>query len=124
MTHADPIKGPELEALITRGMNGEPLDVVDAMLRTVLIVPVGPRAGGFDPVYFDRDGVPMLSAFTSFELTGHVTKLAKFALSMSGRDLVLRMPAGQGVVLNPGHDVGLELLPPAVASIAQRVRRP
>lgn len=101
-------------------MDGEPVDVIGAMLRTVLVVAVGPRPGGFDPVYFDRGGVPMLAAFTSFELTAHVTELAQHALTMTGRDLVLRMPPGQGIVVNPGHDVGFEILPVAMAHVAQR----
>lgn len=122
MTHPEAMAGTELEAVIKRGMDGEPIDVIAAMLRTVLIVPVGAQSGGFNPVYFDRDGVPMLAAFTSFELTGRVTDLAKHALTMTGRDLVLRMPADEGIVLNPGHGVGLEILPVAVASIAERAR--
>jgi hypothetical protein len=124
MTDVEALSGPELEELIRRGMTGEPLDVISAMLRTVLIVPVGPQSSGFDPVYFNRDGVSMLAAFTAFELTSRVTDLAKYALTMTGRDLMLRMPAGEGIVLNPGHDIGLEILPVAVESITQRIREP
>jgi hypothetical protein len=40
-----------------------------------------------------------------------VTKLAKYAITMTGRDLVIRMPGGHG---------GPEILPEAVGTILAR----
>lgn len=52
--HGDPVTGPELEALISLGIQGETVDVVDPLLRTQVVVPnggpVGPSLEGFDPV--------------------------------------------------------------------------
>lgn len=121
MRSGDRIGGDELERMIARAMSGERLDVIEAMLRTQLVVPsggdVGPGFEGFVPVLYDRDGVPMLAVFTSLDLAKRVTHLARFAVTMSGRDVIVRMPEGHGVVLNPGHDVGLEILPHAVETI-------
>jgi hypothetical protein len=126
MAEHEVIPGPELEELIARAMQGERLDVIEAMLRSQLVVPsggeIGPNFEGFVPVLFDRDGTPMLAVFTSLERTTPVTKLAKYAITMTGRDLVIRMPGGHGIVLNPGHDVGLEILPEAIETILARLR--
>lgn len=64
----------------------------------------------------------MLAAFTSLELTATVSHQAPIALTMTGRDLMLRMPGGHGLVVNPGHDVGFELFPDAVQAVARRAR--
>lgn len=124
--HGDPVTGPELEALIGQGMRGEAVDVVDALLRTDVAVPsgcpVGPGLEGFVPVLYDRDGASMLAVFTSLVRASRVSEVAKFAVTMTGRDLLLRMPAEHGLVVNPGHDVGFELFPDAVQAIAQRMR--
>ncbi|MCG7286414.1 SseB family protein [Cellulomonas sp. ACRRI] len=116
--------GPELEALIRRGMQGEAVDVIGALLVAELVVPsggaVGPNFEGFVPVLFDRGETPMLAVFTSLELTTRVSHQARFALTMTGRDLVLRMPRGHGLVVNPGHEVGFELFPDAVQAVARR----
>lgn len=64
----------------------------------------------------------MLAVFTSFEMTSRVADLAEHAPTMTGHDLVLRMPPGQGIVVSPGHDVGFGILPVAMAHVAQRAR--
>jgi hypothetical protein len=46
--------------------------------------------------------------------------VAQHALTMTGRDVILRMPPGRGIVVSPGHDVGFEILPVAMAHAAQR----
>nr|WP_240933558.1 SseB family protein [Cellulomonas sp. IC4_254] len=107
-------------------MQGEAVDIVGALLRSELIVPSGGAVGsnfeGFVPVLFDRGETPMLAVFTSLELTAKVSHQARFALTMTGRDLVLRMPGGHGLVVNPGHEVGFELFPDAVQAVAQSAR--
>lgn len=127
MTQDEDVSGADLEQLIQRGMNGERLDVIEAVLRTQLVVPsggaIGPNFEGFDPVLFDRDGTPMLAVFTSLERTSSVTRIARYAITMTGRDLVLRMSRGHGIVLNPGHNVGLEILPEAVDTIVARLHQ-
>lgn len=126
MTRGTAMTGPELETLIRRGMQGEAVDVIGALLRSELVVPsggaVGPNFEGFVPVLFDRGETPMLAVFTSLALTARVSHQARFALSMTGRDLVLRMPGGHGLVVNPGHEVGFELFPDAVQAVARRAR--
>jgi len=118
--------GPEFEPLIRRGMQGETVDVIGALLRSELVVPSGSAVGanfeGFVPVLFDRGGIPMLAVFTSLELAAKVSHQARFALTMTGRDLVLRMPGVHGLVVNPGHEVGFELFPDAVQAVARRAQ--
>jgi hypothetical protein len=105
-------------------MTGQDVDIVSVFLRSEIVVPsggpVGPDFSGFVPVLFDREGVPMLAVFTSLERTAPVTNLARYAVTMSGADLVRRMPSGHGLVVNPGHAEGFEMLPDAVRVAAHR----
>jgi hypothetical protein len=105
-------------------MQGETVDVIGALLRAELVVPSGGPVGanfeGFVPVLFDRGETPMLAVFSSLERAARVSHQARVALTMTGRDLVLRMPGGHGLVVNPGHEVGFELFPDAVQAVARR----
>lgn len=107
---------------------------IDAMLDTLLegdlVVPSGaavdPDGAGFQPVLFDRDGVPMVAVFTGTERIGEVGALAKYALSIGARDLLSRVPPGHGVVINPGQDLGFEIDPTGLERLNARhgVRAP
>lgn len=83
---------------------------------------MGPHFEGFIPLLYDRGGTPMLATYTSLDRARSAAPEAVFALTMTGPDLVLRMPEGHGIVMNPGHDVGFELFPDAVHALARRAR--
>ncbi|MFF1530864.1 SseB family protein [Cellulomonas sp. NPDC058312] len=120
----DASRGPGLEFLIRQGMQGDNVDIVAALLQAELVVPSGgavePDFSGFVPVLYDRDGVPMLAVFTSLERASSTAKIAPYAVTMTGRDVIRRMPAAHGLVVNPGHAEGFEMLPPAVQAAAER----
>lgn len=122
------VANPELESLIARGAQGESVDVVGALLRATLVIPtggeVGPHFEGFDPVFYARDQTPVLTVFTSLERVRPTTDLATHALTMTGRDLLLRMSSGYGLGVNPGDALGFELSPDGVAAAAARARTP
>lgn len=119
-----------LEQLLDGGRQGRvPMDdVLSGLLGGALVVPSGAEVGenfaGFVPVLFHRESVPMLAVFTDQSRAATVTHLARYALSMTGRDLVAMMPADHGIVVNPGHDLGLELLPDAVDSLRRSAAGP
>lgn len=113
--------GSELESNIERAMRGEPIDIMPLFLQAELAVPsggpIGERFEGFVPVLYDRDGIPMLAVFTTVERARMTADRAPYAVTMRGRDIVARMPDGNGVVVNPGYSVGFELLPDGVARV-------
>lgn len=87
--------------------------MLDTLLDSALVVPSGSEIGadgtGFQPVLFDRDGTPMVAVFTTPERIGEIGEIAKYALSISAREFVRRVPSGHGVVINPGQDLGFEI---------------
>ncbi|WP_199423044.1 SseB family protein [Actinotalea solisilvae] len=110
---------PFESALAAGQQSGDAAAVLAALPAADLVVPSGAPVGeefeGFVPVLFDREGVTMLAVFTHVSRIGELADLAPYALTLSGADLLARVPAGSGVVLNPGQSVGMELLPDAVA---------
>lgn len=117
--------GGGLEASVSAAMGGADVDVVGALLAAEVVVPsgspVGERFEGFVPVLYDRDGVPVLAVFASLERARGVADMAPYAVTMTGSDLVARMPPHHGLVLNPGYSVGFELPPEGVDRVKARL---
>ncbi|WP_448631721.1 SseB family protein [Cellulomonas soli] len=63
---------------------------------------------------FDRDGVPMLAVYTSWQRVGSV---ASYAMTMTGEQVLSRMPPGVGLVVNPGHAEGFEMPPEGIVKM-------
>ena len=95
--------------------------VVPGLLSSDVVVPsgapVGDRFEGFQPVLFEH-GTPMLAVFTSLERARVTADLAPYVVTLTGRQLLAMMPAGNGIVVNPGHADGVELS----AATVERVR--
>lgn len=90
-------------------------EMLPLLLDGDLVVPSGGEVRddgqGFQPVLFDREGVPMIAAFTTLDRVGETAKLAPFALSIKGRAFLALVPADHGVVINPGWPEGFEIDP-------------
>lgn len=95
--------------------------MLDILLDGDLVIPSGAAVegdgSGFQPVLFDKQGTPMISTFTATEGIGKLAKLAPYALRMSARTVLARIPAGHGVVINPGQEVGFEIDPEGLARL-------
>ena len=74
----------------------------------------------FVPMLFDREGVPMLAVFTDKSRASLYKEKLKSLAKKTGEHLLLTMPKGYGVVINPGFDVGLEILPEGVENLLQK----
>jgi hypothetical protein len=72
---------------------------------------------GFAPIFFDKEGVSMLAAFTSKDRVGQLAAIAKYCMVMNGGEVLRRMPKGHGLVVNPGLHVGFEISPSGIAEI-------
>lgn len=93
-----------------------------AVAASVLVVPnSNPEADGslatFSPVLVGREGVQFLVAFTLPERAGRFRESAASFFEMTGADLVLRLPAETGLVLNPDSAIGFELPPAGLAAL-------
>ena len=80
---------------------------------------VGPDGAGFMPLLFDRDGVPLAAVYTTIERARAHQDMARMALRMRGGEIFARTPAGYGIVVNPGHQIGLEIPPAGVKEIVR-----
>lgn len=80
---------------------------------------VGPGGAGFVPLLFDHGGVPLAAVYTSIERARLHQHAARTALRMRGGEIFARTPDGYGIVVNPGHPVGLEIPPQGVKDIVR-----
>ena len=103
-----------LERAIARGQNGQ-LDP-GAVLWTlaasqVIILNNGnPPETDFpdDPLVVDRDGIALLPVFTHQDQFGDYAS-GRVPVLVPAFELLRRVPAGVGLVVNPGNRIGLEV---------------
>lgn len=75
------------------------------------------------PMSVSREGAaPALALFTSADLLEPWLE-QRVRVRVPGFEILRRMPAGTGAVVNPGHSVGLELPTEGVASIVAAIER-
>jgi hypothetical protein len=115
----------DLELALIAARHGE--ISVDVFLATLigaeLALPttaeVKQDGSGFNPVFFEKEGIKMLSAFSDVSRCTQLEHLARYSLVMSGLDVLRRMPPGIGLVINPGFSEGLELSPTRISEIVR-----
>jgi hypothetical protein len=81
--------------------------------------PVEKDGSGLNPLVFDREGVMIISVFTSLSRTNKLANPNTFCLEIQGGNFMARIPEGYGIVLNPGLNTGLEIPPSGVKKICQ-----
>jgi hypothetical protein len=88
-------------------------------------VPSGGEPGddfsGFQPVYYEREGAQMLAVFTTPDGAATLSDLAPHIVAFGGEDLLLRMPAENGLVVNPGSQVGFDVPPLGLSAFRQEI---
>jgi hypothetical protein len=75
----------------------------------------------FVPLLFESAGHKLIAAFTSFSRTVTQNERAEYCVSIRGSEFFKRVPAGYGILLNPGFSVALVILPGSVRDIAEGV---
>jgi hypothetical protein len=78
---------------------------------------------GFTPVVFNRLGVEIMACFSAAERAAHVKHRAPYLLQQNAGEFIARILPDLGLVINPGHAVCLELMPPAVKRLGEAARR-
>jgi len=77
--------------------------------------PVAPDGSGFSPVLLeDQDGTAFVATFTDKSRT-HV--LAPHGMQALAAHFIRRIPAGYGMIINPGTDAQIFLPPDGVAAL-------
>ena len=107
-----------------RGLSG------DALLRRMadadLFIPstgkVQTGGGGFSPVLVDQGGAPFVAVFTA--MSRQPKDMAPYMMQMNGRQFFRRLPAGYGVMVNPGYDAQILVPPHGMAAFKQDHARP
>ena len=76
-------------------------------------------SSGFRPLVFDRQGVPMAAVFTIPERASMYADVAPYLVQLNGHKMFDWMAPGYGIVINPRHPIGLEILPHGVKEIVR-----
>jgi hypothetical protein len=92
-----------------------------AMLASDIAIPsvaeVRADGTGLVPLIYEREGVSRVAVFTDKDRAGRVSNQASFLLVMKGFSFLKRVPAGFGLVINPGYPVGLEMTVEGVSNL-------
>ena len=99
-------------------------DVLGAFLDAVVIVPSGPAyddtKGPFEPLIVSNGTDSFMVVFSTVKQVskfGAAAGATPYLASMPAIDVVKRLAPGAGIVVNPGSDVGFEILPTLLDSI-------
>jgi len=77
---------------------------------------------GYTPVLLEQSGIAFVAVFTAaFRQT---RDFAPHLLRAPGKSFFLRLPAGYGLVFNPGYDAEMFVAPEGVAMLKQDLVRP
>ena len=129
MTASENREPTPLEQAIAKGQAGEGdmNSVLAEFVNAEIVVPTAVQAeeslNELQPVLFDREGTPMLGAFTHSDMIGdQVREVAGHSATIHAAELVQAIPPQTGLVVNPGNPEGFEMLPEGVAQLADDVR--
>ena len=129
MTASENREPTALEQAIAKGQAGEGdmNSVLAEFVNAEIVVPTAVQAeeslNELQPVLFDREGTPMLAAFTHADMIGdQVREVAAHSATIHAAELVQAIPPQTGLVVNPGNTEGFEMLPEGVAQLADDVR--
>jgi hypothetical protein len=117
----------ELERMIVLAQEGRASGeaVLTVFASSQVVVPSGTpvtdNLAQLQPLLFDRGGASMLAVFTHQDEIGDFAELAEFSLSIVGRLLLVAMPPGSGLVVNPSRSIGFELPPEGIASFVRDI---
>ena len=118
----------ELERMIVLAEAGRAtmFDVLELFAVSPVIVPSGTpvtdNLAQLQPVLFEVKGASMLAVFTHEDQIAEFGDLAAFALTIDGRSLLVSIPPGAGVVVNPSRSIGFELTPAGLGAFLDTQR--
>ena len=101
----------------------------DALLRRMadadLFIPstgeVQTDGSGFQPVLIDQEGSSLVVVFTA--MSRQPKGMAPTIMQMNGGQFFRRLPAGYGMMVNPGYDAQILVPPQGMAAFKQDLAR-
>lgn len=105
MVDDNPVEEPSLiETLALKAEHGGHADhdaLINAFLEAVVVVPSGtdPGKGAFEPVLVDIDGTSHMLVGDSLRAAMETSDLARFAVSMRGKDVVRGLTPGHALLV-------------------------
>jgi len=76
---------------------------------------------GFQPVLVDQDGASFVVVFTA--MSRQPKDMAPTMMQMNGRQFFRRLPAGYGLMVNPGYDAQILVPPNGMVALKQDLAR-
>ncbi len=117
-----------LERLLFAAQKGELLltDFMPKLLESQIYIPsteeVQPNGKGLQPLFFDRQGNSMVAVFTDLSrITDEFKTHAKYCLCIVTKELLAGFPKDFGIVINPGHRVGIEIPPDGIDKLKNAI---
>jgi hypothetical protein len=110
----------------TRNGHGDPDALMRAIAEADLFIPsdaeVQPDGSGYRPILLEQDDLLLVAVFTA---AARMEKgMAPTLMRMNGRQFFLRLPAGYGVIVNPGFAAQIILPPEGVAALKEDLSHP
>jgi len=81
------------------------------------------RGTNLIPLLFDKEGTPMAAVFTEKSRASFFKGQVKGLAKKTGESLLKGIPKGYGLVINPGFDVGLEILPEGIENLLEGLHK-
>jgi len=95
--------------------------MVAILLDSVVYVPslreIDEHGVGLQPAVFNHTGQQLIAIFSGLDRAKVISEIAPFCISMTGLQLIERVPTGFGLVINPKFDLGLEIPADGVRNI-------
>lgn len=120
-----PINSLERELQKAQSGQSSMLDLLRLFSSSNIFVPSGgevmPDGSGFLPLLFGKEGVQMVACFSAMERISQLAERAPYCLAMKGGEFLRRIPAGYGLVVNPGQSVGFDVGPEGLKRIVRDI---
>lgn len=113
----------DFEIKLTKAQRGEVSvsELLKSLIAADLALPSASAVqedwAGFEPLLFNKNNVSMLACFSAKERLADYSNITPYCLAIKGKELLRRLPAGYGLVINPGHRVGFDISPEGIAKI-------
>lgn len=118
-----------LEQAIQKGREGEGdmNEVIGQFVNALVVVPTATEVtddlNELQPVLLGDEAKHLLAVFTHIDMVPEeIAQVANYAVQMPAAELVQAIPEGTGLVVNPGHPGGFEMLSEGVQQLAHDVR--
>lgn len=116
-----PLNDLESTLIQVRGGKVSMRDLMKVLVTSDVVLPSGAEVfadgSGLEPLLFSKEKVQMVTCFTDKSRIGEYVKVTPFCLVMKGESFLRGIPAGYGVVINPGQEFGFDISPDGVRKI-------